>query len=197
MFSFFTMFLQLTVIMCSDGEVGKDNARRGHSHWKNFVNNKYLKVHTIPPYVETIGISSSHDADVLSGFIVNDSCGNYVRVTDSTGIREAFQNAQNETMARASTKLTIEVPLCVHKRIQLIRWKDSGPMKHEIIAVGDEFSSNFWVGVDELQQSIQIAGQLFVAVNGQQVPLEIEEVTDDSQCQVEAIEFYDCILKDM
>ena len=190
-------FLQLTVIMCSDGEVSSDNARKGHSHWKDFVNNKYLKVHTIAPYVETIGISRSHDADVLSGFIVNDSCGNYVRVTDSTGIREAFQNAQNETMARASTKLTIEFPLSVHDGITLIKGKDTGSMKHEVIAVGDEFSSNFWIGVDELQQSIQIAGQLFVAVNGQQVPLEMKEATDDSQCQLQAIEFYDCILKDM
>ena len=95
---------QLTVIMCSDGEVGKDNARKGHCHWKEFVTSKYLKVHSIAPYVETIGISSSHDADVLSGFIVNDDCGNYVRCTDSTAIREAFENAQNEAMGRTSTK---------------------------------------------------------------------------------------------
>ena len=52
--------------MCSDGEVSKDNALRGHSHWKRFVNEQYLKVHETAPYIETIGISRDHDADVLS-----------------------------------------------------------------------------------------------------------------------------------
>ena len=52
--------------MCSDGQVSKDNALRGHSHWKSFVNEQYLKVHDTAPYVETIGISPDHDADVLA-----------------------------------------------------------------------------------------------------------------------------------
>jgi len=188
---------QLTVIMCSDGEVGKDNALKGHSHWKEFVNSKYLKVHSIAPYVETIGISRNHDADVLSGFVVSDDCGNYVRCSDSSGIREAFQNAQNETMARSSVKLTINFPLSVHCGIQSVKDKGAASMQHEVIAVGDEFSRNFWVETNALDEAVKISGELFLAVNDERVRIEIEEVVNDSQCRFEAIAFYDCILKEM
>jgi len=188
---------QLTVIMCSDGDVPKDNAIRGHSHWKQFVSSKYLAVHGIAPYVETIGISSDHDADVLSGFIVNDSCGNYVRCTDSSGIREAFENAQSETMGRTATKLTIEFPLSVHHGIREAKGKGTGSAKHEIIVTDDVFSRNFWVAIDALDGSTGGDDGLWLTVNGERVPIAVHEVSNNAQCQNDAIDFYECSLQDM
>jgi len=188
---------QLTVIMCSDGEVSKDNAMRGHSHWKEFVDSKYMAVHNTPPYVETIGISSNHDADVLSGFIVNDDCGNYVRCTDSKGIREAFENAQNATMGRTAIKLSIEFPLSVHDRTGMDQKRGAGSTKHNVIVTGDEFANNFWIEIDDLDDGMVGDETFCLTVNGQKAVIGIKEITDDQQCLYEAIDFYDCILKDM
>jgi len=188
---------QLTVIMCSDGDVPKENALRGHSHWTEFVRSKYLAAHDIAPYLETIGISADHDADVLSGFIIDDRCGNYVRCTDSAAIREGFRSAQSGAMARCSTKLAVEFPLSVHRGIRMARAKGTGSMHHDVIAVGDEFSSDFWIEAVALDEAVKIADELFLAVNGQRVPIEIVEVTDSARGRLEAIAFYDGILKEM
>ena len=125
--------MQLTVIMCSDGQVGKDNAERGHKHWKKFVNETYLKIHKIPPYVETIGISSGHDADVLDGFIIDDAAGNYCQCVTPESVREAFENAQNATMGRTATKLSIEFPLNVFNDIYHSKNKDTKFHLHDLI----------------------------------------------------------------
>ena len=90
----------MTLILCSDGEVNKENAKQAHSHWHEFVNTSYLKIHSTVPYVETIGISSDHDADILDGFIVNDAVGNYCNCIQHEQVSEAFERAQNETMTR-------------------------------------------------------------------------------------------------
>ena len=185
---------QLTVIMCSDGEVRKDNAERGHAHWKQFVNSQYLAVHRIAPNVETIGISSEHDADILNGFIVNDDCGNYVRCADSAAIRQAFENAQNTTMVRTKmTKISIEFTMLVHNGTQI---QENGSKQFDVIAVGDAFSATFWVDVDSADVK-RNEDENFLTVNGDRVDIEEEQVTDEAQFQYEAIEFYDALLKNM
>eukprot|EP01084_Bolivina_argentea_P251174 421160_1 len=187
---------QLTVIMCSDGEVGKQNAEKGHLHWKEFVNKNYLKVHKIVPFVETIGISSEHDADVLSGFIVNDISGNYCKCLTIEEIGLAFSNAQNETMGRTATKLCIEFPINV--------CNDIYSNKHtfhlyDLIITNDEFKSIFWVNIDDFDNTTKgnDMNGLHLIINKQIIPITINEVINNEECQYEAIDFYNQVLKDM
>ena len=80
--------------MCSDGEVAKDNAQKAHQHWKNWVNQDYVDTHSIVPYVSTVGISSSHDADILDGFVCNDKSGNYVFCNNSEYYIYSIENSK-------------------------------------------------------------------------------------------------------
>ena len=184
--------------MCSDGEVSKDNAKKGHSHWKEFVNQSYLKMHKTAPYVETIGISTAHDADVLDGFIANDQVGNYCKVVNGQQISNAFERAQNETMSRSTaTKLSIEFPLNVYNDIYNSDDKDTKFHLHDLIITTEDFSSNFWVSIGDFDNTTTGGDNLQLIVNEQPVSIVINEVTNDAQCQLEAIEFYNQVLKDM
>lgn len=190
-------YIQLTVIMCSDGEVGKDNAKKGHSHWKDFVNSNYLKCHEIVPFVECIGISSDHDADVLDGFIIDDAAGNYCKCISAQTIRSAFENAQNETMGRSATKLRIEFPLNVTSDVYDTKNSNKFTL-HDLIVTNDYFSNTFWISLSDFnQQTIGNDDGLYLIVNGKKVGIEIKQVTDDQECQYEVISFYEQVLKDM
>eukprot|EP01084_Bolivina_argentea_P251175 421162_1 len=187
---------QLTVIMCSDGEVSKDNATQGHVHWKDFVTNKYLKIHKTVPYVETIGISSDHNADVLDGFIINDQVGNYCKCTTAEQINNAFQRAQNETMLRSTAiKLSIEFPLNVCDHIYNNN-KDNNHKLYDLVVNTQDFSADFWISMDVFDQTTT-GGDLQLIINNINVPIVINEVKDNEQCKYEAIEFYNQVLKDM
>eukprot|EP01083_Nonionella_stella_P013772 38730_1 len=189
---------QLTVIMCSDGEVSKDNAKQGHSHWKQFVNESYLKVHKTVPYVETIGISTAHDADVLDGFIVDDAVGNYCKCSQAQQIKEAFQRAQDNTMSRSTAiKLSIEFPLNVSDHTYSNN-KQTHFHLHDLIVTSQRFSSNFWIAMDTLDHTTKGGGDaLQLLVNGKAIPIVINHVTNNEQCQHEAIDYYSAVLRDM
>ena len=51
---------RVTVIMCSDGQVPKENAAEGHRIWRTFAESLEHK-----PFVSCIGVSEEHDADIL------------------------------------------------------------------------------------------------------------------------------------
>ena len=183
--------------MCSDGEVGKDNAIRGHNHWKDFVNSDYLKQHQTVPFVECIGISADHDADVLDGFIIDDAAGNYCKSSTPQTIRNAFENAQNETMGRSATKIQIEFPLNVTSGVYKTENSNTFTLK-DLIVTNNEFSSTFWISLSDFdQQTAGNDGGLHLIVNGKQIAIKIKEVVDEQECQYEAIAFYEQILKDM
>ena len=188
--------------MCSDGQVGKQNAEKGHIHWKKFVNEEYFKFHKIPPYVETIGISVGHDADVLDGFIIDDAAGNYCQCVTPALIREAFESAQNETMGRTATKLSIEFPLNVYNDIynSTRKGNDDHSNKfhlHDLILTSNEFKEIFWISIEDYDNTTTGGDGLSLIINGQVISIEIEEINEDQECQYEAIDFYNVVLKDM
>lgn len=189
------VYVQLTVIMCSDGEVSKDNALQGHRHWKDFVNEKYLKKHETVPYVETIGIGSNHDADVLIGFILDDEFGNYVRCEDN-GIVEAYTNANKKTLERDAgdvDRVKLNFPINVYDGISKAKEKGTESKEHEIIVKDGAFSQEFWIPIEDVDGDEK--EQLSLTVNGEKIEIEVHDIQHHDKDP--RLDYYESTLTDM
>ena len=163
--------------MCSDGETSKELAVQGHKHWAQFVNDQYLKIHKTMPYVETIGIGSTHDADVLTGFILDDEFGNYVRCEHAGGIANAYNNANNRALERNTgdvDRVKLNFPINVYDGVLRAKENAAKSTEHDIIVKDGAFSQEYWVPMKDVNENEK--NELSLTLNGEKVAIEVNEI---------------------
>eukprot|EP01084_Bolivina_argentea_P054254 99517_1 len=187
---------ELTVIICSDGEVSKSNAQQAHATWKKFVNSKYMKVHKQFPFVESIGISSNHDADILDGFILNDDNGNYTRANDSNAIRETFERAAENATMRETYKIRLSSNNSHILFIDSLYNQSNLPIKEYTLTQTD-FLLKVWINKKSLMKN-KDDEDLYIIINDNiKIKITMCDIIDKGKVQEYIIDFYHQILKDM
>lgn len=211
--------------MCSDGQVQKVNAQQGHKLWKEWVSTEYSKYHNVVPYVETVGISCAHDADILDGFICDENAGNYVFCKDVESIQEAFNNAAQETMLRKSNKIEINFPFDTLDAVLSNNGNENELYfnKTHLIVNDDDFIKDYWISLKSLPNNLNVLSKASItlellsnkadgigvkkkmmmkkdddSIMIVNVPIHWYEIDGNSdECHSFAIEFYHQMLRDM
>lgn len=143
---------QIAVLICSDGDVSKADAQNAHEIWKRFVRS-YTSGGREVPYCDCIGVSRSHDADVLAGFIQGDENGNYTRAEGSVETKAAFERSMEALAGRRATRLPLALPFPVVAKHYGIEKGADGRLENpdSILVVNGEFAFDAWVPADKLQ----------------------------------------------
>jgi len=156
---------RVTVIMCSDGQVPKENAAEGHRIWRTFAESLEHK-----PFVSCIGVSEEHDADILGKYILND--GIYenafyrARGNGLVVVTQAFERVLSKCLKVDIAK--IELPCAIYSH--LVEGENVNHKKSVDIALSDR-ESQVWCGRAELMQCLD-AGEM-VITNGVKTPVTV------------------------